>query len=207
MKTKRQKHKLLFGLTIFLALALLLYFCKNFLFSNYTRYSRNDDISQRAQEFIAQQQKDEGSLWQEQNFTPSPSSSTEKLVLMSNCFSVEVPFIVHNTKVENEAKGCTVRTRVTSPASQLVISSSTFENSLDEVSSVTMRRLDTVKFKEKKISIDKFDESLRFDEQDATTLFFKKGDLLITLAFTGMAQKELLSDDIIESVVSSLVLH
>lgn len=194
---------------ILILLVIAIWLIKRYIYPSATTASTNGILSERATQFVEKQKMQDDSVWKEQNISGDNKIINDQasgLTVATDCFTVEFPFMTANTKIENEEKKCVVRTRVSSPASQLVISTQQLVGQIDDYDAVMLRRSDTEKFKEKNIHLAGFQSSLRFDEQDTVTLFLVKDDILIIAAFNGLAQPSLLSDELLENIATHITL-
>lgn len=166
-------------------------------------------LSGRSKQFLQSQKNDTNSTWNDQNFENTNEvfeSKKSGTTFATDCFTVSFPFSTTGTKTENEDGKCVVRTRTISPASQLVISTQKIEGSLDELSSVQVRRKDVEKYAENDFTVNGYDASLQFIEEDTVTIFLTKKDILITVAFSTLSQPERLTEEIMRDLINQITL-
>ncbi|MBP7768607.1 hypothetical protein KA082_02110 [Candidatus Woesebacteria bacterium] len=205
----KKKNNYLIVLAIFFALNGVMFAIRFFMLPRSTE-QMTTTLSQRAMDFITTQKKDTNSEWSELNFDKNNTAYTQEQMgttYATPCFSVTFTVSTTSTKTDTENKKCILRTRVISPSTQLVLSSEILTTKLEEQSSIMLRKREKDKFVERVFTVPQFDQSLRFDEENAITLFLLKKDILIVVAFTDLSQPERITEDFIKATIAGITLH
>lgn len=143
----------------------------------------HDQLSERSQQFLVEHGKDVAT--QEVEFGDE-KEYTQNQTYDEHCYSFAMPFKSKLARVEDPVDSCTTRLLTKEPISRVAIHMQVAQSPLGEDPAITMRRAAVDQYTETAIKTDKFGTVLRFNSEDAVTLFWQVADKTVTIGFTGL---------------------
>lgn len=171
-----------------------------------------DQLSPRAQEFIAAEQSDGTSLWNQVDLTSStPEDTNHNLInkdqLSDNiCFSATFPWKVSVSHLTQDDSQCRWQGKVISPLTHLVIGKHPRVNELDDEPGVQIRRKSPQIYFETRLSLNTFEQVVLFRTDQEITVFALTDSVLLTLGFAEGGNINQITDEQIHTFLESMVL-
>lgn len=142
-----------------------------------------DQLSERSQQFLTEHGKDVAT--QEVEFGDEKGYEQNHAYDRS-CYSFQMPFKSKLARVEDPDDSCTTRLLTKEPISRIAIQVKATQSPLAEDPAITMRRANSDQYSETAIKTAKFGTVLRFDSEDAVTIFWQTAGQTVTIGFTGL---------------------
>ncbi len=164
--------------------------------------------SDRAREFISEQQKEGDQEWTTTDLDGKnrSSGSAKGSTFSVSCFSLTVPFETVSQKEVSEGNHCTWNSRVLSPPSQLTVGLYE-QGSFDEDTSITIRRKQVDVYAEENISLQNFTHSALFYSPDTVTLFAWKEGKMITVSFVALTNPKKITQEDLKLLADSITMN
>lgn len=166
-----------------------------------------DALSDRAKEFIANQNADGAGLWQSRRLssdTDSPAPASVSAVV-TDCFSLSLPFSVYNSTVENSIPSCRWQATVVKPRAHFVIGIK--RGSLAEDSGILLRDSRPDHYHKMILETSAPRRAVVFQNEEEITLFLESTPYLMTLALTDIATPDSLSKQDLETLIESITIN
>lgn len=160
-------------------------------------------LSERSQQFMAEHGKDIAT--QEVSFDDQKEYQQDT-AYDQHCYSFEMPFKSIAARMEDPADSCITRLMTKEPISRVAIQAKTAQNALAEDPAITMRRANSNQYHETVLLTKKFGEVLRFNGEDAVTLFWQTAGKTITIGFTGLTDPATVDDSRLIKLIESFQL-
>ncbi len=155
------------------------------------------DLSKRSQEFIDAERAKSQSSWKEIHLgTPVPQAGDVGTRFSTPCFTIALPFTIRDQHIDNKDGSCTFAVRVLFPPARLVVWARPLRITLSEDTAVTLRRSKRDVYTESQLSTSTVPDVVQFRSSDELILFFTKGTMEYSFAFTNVVSEKLKASDL-----------
>lgn len=149
-----------------------------------------DQLSVRTTEFLKAQKETGTSMWNEVSFETSAPRVLGTSSYSLSCFQVQLPWALVEERREDDGKTCTLTGSVATTHLRVAIHVQPFSENLTEYPGVRLRLQETKKYAREPVSVADATESMAFRDDESSVLFVRKGDRLLSLAFSGGMKKD-----------------
>lgn len=162
-----------------------------------------DNLSPRAQEFITQEKGAGDELWSSKRFATNSSTLAADTEVTTPCFTLTLPVETTNHSTEVDDDRCTFRAKVLSPPAQLAVSSYKSTQPKEDTG-ILLRQKNPELYDELSLNAPKFALVSGFRGEDNVIAFAWKNQQMLTVSFHGMSQPDLVTSELLETLLTSV---
>lgn len=162
-----------------------------------------DALSQRAQEFIANQQQSGNPLWRNKSTAVETPSVTTGSNIETDCFSFFPPFPIRSVE-KVDIPGCLITVRVSSPPSRLTISNTQLSSSIAEHSAISMREVSTDTYQPINFTSEWYPPYKVFRDSQGVSYFSETDGRLLSVVFSETYNQEKIIAETLEQALSAI---
>lgn len=175
------------------------------LLKNNPGFQQSEGVSERAREFLANQERTTDSVWQGRNFE-NTTETQQRQHVETSCFTITMPFAVRNLKSSIQQDTCVVQATLDSPHAFITINSEPTPNvtSLDDYAAVKLRRSQPDVYTAENNSDLTDQNSLIFSTQTEIVYFHLENERVTSVALYDLARIDPELYDLLTQLVKSV---
>lgn len=165
-----------------------------------------DQLSPRAEEFIATQRSDGTGLWNAVELTaPEAAHRATQSSISTRCFSLQLPLRTSNPKTEQTETRCSWRAKSIEPRGYVTVASYPSTDFAAD-SGITLRQRAPTIYTETPLVLPGFSAATVFRSDTEVMVFAAKNQTMLTLALTDLSRPSTLTDAQLTALITALQL-